>query len=142
MFKTTDFRNMFKQDIENIFADYYDEINTEIQVIYDNEQEMTFPCCYIEILNPISADRYNDGSDNYNYRDFSLSCELYSKDTDINRKDAVLNYADILINEILKKYTTFSVTQNQPLPYKTDVARRVVRFTGTVDTKNKRLYNN
>ncbi len=142
-FEEIAFRNQFKKCIEEIFAENYDTINSAVEVFTENDQEPTYPCCLISILNPLSADRHSDSDGTYNFIDFTLNCELYSMQLDdYSKKDAIIKLSQILINGILSKFGTFSVTRNQDVPFQSNVARRVVSFAGTLDTNKNIIYNN
>lgn len=142
-FDVLSIRDTFKNDIQEIFSNAYDTLQNEVDVITFNEQETTYPCCLVDVLNPISAERYNDNDSTFNYIDLSLNCELYSKSlNDYNNKDAVIKLSQILINGLLTKYPTLVVTRNDNAPFRDDVSRRVVSFRCTYDNDKNRVYSN
>ena len=135
-------RNAFIKDIEEIFADEYATIGTEVIVSASDSQETTFPCCLVNLLNPLSNERYDANDGSFRYVDFSLNCDLYSNALENNTAtDSVIRLSQILIKGILTKYGTFVVTRNNDVPFRTDVKRRTVTFRCTYDNENKIIYS-
>lgn len=144
-FDEIELRNEFINDIREGFAEYYDLLKAEVQVESNNMQEVTFPCCLVKLVNPISDQKYDDSDGSYQKIRFSLECDLYSKELEyFSVEDSVIKLSQLLIKIIISKYPTFVVTRNSNIPYraKTDVKRRIVDFACTYDVKNKIIYSN
>lgn len=136
-------RNEFISHIREIFAKEYDLIGEEVSVVEDENQEATFPCCVVKVLNPISDERYADSDGTYKFINFSLSCDVYSKILDgFSLEDSVIKLKQILIKGFLQKYSNFAVTRDNAVPYRTDTKRRNVTFRCTYDNINKIIYSN
>lgn len=136
-------RNEFMSKISEIFANEYDLIGTEVSIISSIDQEASFPCCVVKIVNPVSNTKYDDSRGSFRKVKFSLECDLYSKELGkYSREDSVILLSQILIKGLINKYHTFVVTRNNSVPYRTDVKRRVVDFSCTYDVETKIIYSN
>ena len=136
-------RDFFIGEIQEIFAKEYDLIETEVETIKSENQEASFPCCVVKILNPVSAERYADSSGTYNYIDLSLDCNIFSNElSNYDLEDSVEKLSQILIKGITKKYSNFVVTRDTEVPFRTDVKRKNVTFRFTYDNVNKIIYSN
>ena len=136
-------RNEFIEIIREGFTSYYDTLKTEVQVESEEQQETSFPCCIVNISNPVSDQKYDDSEGSFRKIRFSLECDLYSKALDDYKLgDSIIKLSQILIKIIITKYPTFVVTRNSAVPYRTDVKRRVVDFACTYDIENKIIYSN
>jgi hypothetical protein len=125
------------------FANYYDLLKTEVQVEREEPQQASYPCCIVNLVNPISDQKYDDSRGSFKKIRFSLECDLYSKEIgDYKLGDSVIKLSQLLIKIIISKYPTFVVTRNTAVPYRTDVKRRVVDFACTYDIENKIIYSN
>lgn len=142
-FNEIEIRNNFISDIIEVFEKEYDLIGTEVGVYSFVNQETTFPCCIVSLLNPISVEKYDDSEGSFRFVNFSLNCDLYSNELeDFNLEDSVIKLSQILIKGIIEKYGTFVVTRNSDVPFRTDVHRRTITFRCTYDNINKIIYSN
>ena len=136
-------RNEFIAHIQEVFAKEYDLIGSEVEVAPRESQEATYPCCLVNLIEPVSAERYSDSDGTFNYINFSLNCDLYSnKINDFSLDDSIIKLSQILIKGILEKYSNLVVTRNNLVPFRTDILRRTVTFRCTYDNKNKIIYSN
>lgn len=136
-------RNEFIDVIREGFANYYDLLKTEVQVESEEQQEASYPCCIVSIVNPISDQKYDDSSGSFRKVRLSLECDLCSKQLDdFSLGDSIDLLSEILIQTIITKYPNFVVTRNSLVPYRTDVKRLVVDFACTYDIENKIIYSN
>lgn len=136
-------RNEFIEIIREGFTSYYDTLKTEVQVESEEPQETSFPCCIVNISNPVSDQKYDDSEGSFRKIRFSLECDLYSKELDDYKLgDSIIKLSQILIKIIITKYPTFVVTRNSAVPFRSDVKRRVVDFACTYDIENKIIYSN
>lgn len=136
-------RNGFMSKITEIFANEYDLLGTEVVVGTSIDQEPSFPCCIVRIVNPVANTAYDDSAGSFRKINFSLECDLYSKELEnFSLEDSVIALSQILIQGMIEKYHTFVVTRNMSVPYRTDVKRRVVDFACTYDVENKIIYSN
>ena len=136
-------RNYFINEIQEVFANEYDLIGTEVEVSAWERQETTFPCCIVSLINPIGVERYDDSRGSFRFVNFSLNCDLYSNELgEYSLEDSVIKLSQILIKGIIEKYGTFVVTRNSSVPFRTDVKRRNVTFRCTYDNVNKIIYSN
>ena len=136
-------RNEFIEVMREGFADYYDILKTEVEVVSSESQLSSFPCNIVNIANAISDQRYDDSDGTFRKIRFSLECDLYSKALeDFKLDDSIVKLSQLLIKIIVTKYPTFVVTRNSSVPYRTDVKRRVVDFACTYDIENKIIYSN
>lgn len=146
-FHTLDVRNAFGADIEEIFSneDIYDELGTEIYVISSPRQDSTtFPCIYVDIINPTTSTQYSSNTEIQGYSNFTVSFDIYSKELETyNKDDAVMRISEYLINGIQKKYHCLTLSLNQALPnIDATVSRWQVRFTGVMDNRDNLIYSN
>ena len=142
-FDEIELRNEFIETIREGFAEYYDLLKTEVQVESEEPQEASFPCCIVNIANPISEQRYDDSNGSYQIIRFSLQCDLFAKELeDYKLGDAIIKLSQLLIKIIITKYPTFVVARNSSAPFRSDVKRRVVDFSCIYDIKNKIIYSN
>ena len=136
-------RDSFIADIQEIYNEAYDLIGSEVYVGKKFNQEASFPCAIISILEPTSAERYADSSGTYQYINLSLNCNIYSNELEnFSLEDSVIKLKQILIKGILTKYSNFVVTRDSDVPFRTDVSRRNVTFRFTYDHINKIIYSN
>lgn len=136
-------RNAFMSDIKAIFDNANNTIKESVSVLSSNYQPATFPCCVVKILNPVSDTKYDDTNGTYRKIRLSLSCDLYSKELDdYSLEDSVIILSQILIKGFIQKYGTFTVTRNNDVPYRSDVARRNVVFICTYDVEENIIYSN
>ena len=136
-------RDEFIGEIREGFANYYDLLKTEVQTDSEEPQEASYPCCIVNIVNPISDQKYDDSNGSFGKIRFSLECDLYSKALDDYKLgDSIIILSQLLIKIIITKYPTFVVTRNSEVPFRTDVKRRVVDFACTYDIENKIIYSN
>lgn len=136
-------RNEFIDEIREGFANYYDLLKTEVQVESSEPQEASYPSCIVNIINPISNQRYDDSRGTFRIIRFSLECDLYSNELDdFKLDDSIIKLSQLLIKIIITKYPNFVVTRNSAVPFRTDVKRRVVDFACTYDIENKIIYSN
>jgi hypothetical protein len=136
-------RNEFIDTIRDGFADYYDLLNTEVQVESQEPQEASYPCCLVSLVNPVSQQQYDDSNGSFQIIRFSLECDLYSNLIEgFNLGDSIIKLSQLLIKIIITKYPNFVVTRNSAVPFRTDIKRRVVDFACTYDVKNKIIYSN
>jgi hypothetical protein len=143
MFDMISLRDEFIGAIREIFANEYDTLNSEVEILTNENQKASFPSCVVKIINPITDKRYVDSDDTYNIISLSLNCDLYSKELeDFSLEDSVIMLSQILINGILKKYKNFEVTRNSEVPYRSDTKRITVTFLFDYDNKNKIIYSN
>lgn len=137
------FRNEFKSALKDVFADEYETLGTEVQVITNEYQKSTFPCCVVSILNPTSNTRYDDDEGSYHKINFSVNIDLYCKQLNgLTLEDSILKLSQIAINGLLKSYSNLTVTRNNRVPYSTDVFRKTITLRGVYDVKNKIIYSN
>lgn len=136
-------RNEFVEVMREGFASYYDLLKTEVQVESEEPQEPSFPCCIVNLVNPISDQKYDDSRGSFRKIRFSLECDLYSNELDdFKLGDSIIKLSQLLIKIIITKYPTFVVTRNSAVPFRSDVKRRVVDFACTYDIENKIIYSN
>ena len=136
-------RDSFIADIQEIYNEAYDLIGSEVYVDKKFNQEASFPCTIVNILEPTSAERYADSSGTYQYINLSLNCNIYSNELDnFSLEDSVIKLKQILIKGILTKYSNLIVTRDSDVPFRTDVLRRNVTFRFTYDNINKIIYSN
>ena len=136
-------RNEFIEVMREGFANYYDLLKTEVQVESEEPQKASYPCCIVNLVNPISDQKYDDSKGSFRKIRFSLECDLYSNElNDFKLGDSIIKLSQLLIKIIITKYPTFVVTRNSAVPFRTDVKRRVVDFACTYDIENKIIYSN
>ena len=136
-------RDEFIEVMRENFANYYDLLKTEVYVDSSEPQEASFPCCIVNLVNPVSDQKYDDSNGTFRKIRFSLECDLYSKELDnFKLDDSIIKLSQLLIKIIITKYPTFVVTRNSAVPFRSDVKRRVVDFACTYDIKNKIIYSN
>ena len=136
-------RDEFIEIMREGFANYYDLLKTEVQVESEEPQEPSFPCCIVNLFNPISDKKYDDSNGSFRKIRFSLECDLYSNELeDFKLGDSIIKLSQLLIKIIITKYPTFVVTRNSAVPFRSDVKRRVVDFACTYDIENKIIYSN
>ena len=136
-------RNEFIKVMREGFANYYDLLKTEVQVESEEPQEASYPCCIVNLVNPISDQKYDDSEGSFRKIRFSLECDLYSNELDdFKLGDSIIKLSHLLIKIIITKYHTFVVPRNSAVPFRTDVKRRVVDFACTYDIENKIIYSN
>jgi hypothetical protein len=118
-------------------------LKTEVQVESEEPQEASYPCCIVNLVNPISDQKYDDSKGSFRKIRFSLECDLYSNELDdFKLGDSIIKLSQLLIKIIITKYPTFVVTRNSAVPFRSDVKRRVVDFACTYDIENKIIYSN
>lgn len=136
-------RNEFIEVMREGFANYYDLLKAEVQVESEEPQEPSFPCCIVNLVNPISDQKHDDSNGSFRKIRFSLECDLYSNELeDFKLGDSIIKLSQLLIKIIITKYPTFVVTRNSAVPFRSDVKRRVVDFACTYDIENKIIYSN
>lgn len=142
-FDEIELRNEFIEIIREGFTSYYDTLKTEVQVKSEEPQEPSFPCCIVNLVNPISDQKYDDDRGSFRKIRFSLECKLSSNELDnFSLEDSIIILSRLLIKIIITKYPTFVVTRNSAVPFRSDVKRRVVDFACTYDIENKIIYSN
>lgn len=136
-------RNEFIEVMRENFANYYDLLKTEVYVDSSEPQEASYPCCIVNLVNPVSDQKYDDSNGTFRKIRFYLECDLYSKELDdFKLDDSIIKLSQLLIKIIITKYPTFVVTRNSAVPFRSDVKRRVVDFACTYDIENKIIYSN
>ena len=136
-------RDEFIEVMRENFANYYDLLKTEVYVDSSEPQEASYPCCIVNLVNPVSDQKYDDSNGTFRKIRFSLECDLYSKELDdFKLDDSIIKLSQLLIKIIITKYHTFVVTRNSAVPFRSDVKRRVVDFACTYDIENKIIYSN
>lgn len=136
-------RNEFIEHIKEVFNKQYDIIGSEVEVAPRESQDATFPCCLVNLIEPVSAENYADSGGTFQFVNFSLNCDLYSKElNNFSIDDSIIKLSNILINGILEKYSNLIVTRNSNVPFRTDTLRRTITFRCTYDSKNKIIYSN
>jgi hypothetical protein len=136
-------RDEFISALKEVFADEYDTLKTEVEVIASENQDSSFPCCVVSLLNPLSNERYADNEGTFHKINVSLTLDLYSKKLDkYSFEDSIIKLSQIAISGLLDKYSNLVITRNNKVPYRTDVLRRNVTFRMTYDVQNKHIYSN
>lgn len=137
-------RNAFIGDIKSIYNKYYDYLKCEVDVIASNSQQPSYPCVVVSLINPRSAERYDDNDGSYRFVDVSLDCEINTKELqDYSLEDSVIVLKQLLQGELTNKYKTLVVTRDSDAPSVIDdTKRRIVTFRFTYDNKNKVIYSN
>lgn len=136
-------RNEFIAHIQQVFANEYALIGCEVEVSPRESQNASFPCCLVNLIEPTSAEAYADSDGAFNYINFSLNCDLFSKEIEgFSLDDSIIKLSQILIKGILEKYSNLVVTRNSIVPFRSDTLRRTITFRCTYDNKNKIIYSN
>ena len=104
-------RNEFIEVMREGFANYYDLLKTEVKSS-EEPQEASYPCCIVNLVNPISDQKYDDSNGSFRKIRFSLECDLYSNELDdFKLGDSIIKLSQLLIKIIITKYPTFVVTK-------------------------------
>lgn len=136
-------RNEFITTIREGFAQHYDKLKAEVFVDSSEPQEPSFPCCIVNLVNPIADQKYDDSDGSFKKIRLSLECSIFSQELeDYKLDDSIIILSQLLIKIIISKYPTFIVTRNSGVPYRIDTKRRVVDFACTYDIQNKIIYSN
>lgn len=136
-------RNEFIEHIQEVFNKQYDIIGSEVEVAPRESQDATFPCCLVNLIEPVSDEKYADSGGTFQFVNFSLNCDLYSNKIDnYSLDDSIIKLSQILISGILDKYSNLIVTRNSDVPFRSDILRRTITFRCTYDSKNKIIYSN
>lgn len=142
-FDEIELRDEFIDIIRNGFAEIYDVIKTDVYVDSEETQSSSFPCCFVNIISPISNRKYDDDRGTYRMISFSLECDLYTKALDgYSLSDSVIKLSQALIKIVVSKYPNFIVTRATNVPFKTDTKRRIIDFACTYDVEKKIIYSN
>lgn len=142
-FDEISFRNEFINALKEIFANEYDTLQTEVEVIDNENQESTFPCCVVSVLNPLSNEIYDDSEGTFQKISVSINLDLYSKKLDnFSLSDSIIILSRIALNGLLYKFPNIIVSRNSNAPYRTDVLRRTLTFRMVYDIREKIIYSN
>lgn len=136
-------RNEFISVIRKGFAEKINLLGTNVVVDTSEKQQPTFPCCFVNILNPLSDRRYQDTESSFNIITLSLQCELFTNELkEFTLDDSIIKLSQILIEIITNNYSNLVVSRNVAVPFRTDIKRRVVNFSFVYDIVNKNIYSN
>ena len=144
MFKELEIKNVFKSDLESLFAstEVYDLLGSEVFIYSNIKKEYTsFPCIQIRILNNSTATKYSTASNIESFTDFTLEIDIFSQDLeDFNSNDSVIKISELVIEKLQSKYKmSIIMNQNQP-NLNTDTYRRILRMNGRYDNSENRIY--
>jgi len=147
IFNELDFMKAIKTDIEEIFAEdiIYNIIGKEVIVKTSiNNTDTNFPCIFIRTFNCASAIRYSTVEQGQQFSDLTLEFDCYSKEfSDYTRDEAITFIKQTLIQGFCDKYPLINLTFDEFMPnLDILVARRIVRFTCTIDNRYNKIYSN
>lgn len=146
-FNELDTSDLFVDEIERIFEQ--EEVIKDLDcsvTIYsefdDKVSNLSLPCILISITSPSTEERYSTFDNRQFATRFTLSCEIYSNNiSKYSRKRAVTRIGDILNEYLTSKYNNFSVSSTSLPNIDTNIARKLYRFSGTLENKNNYLYS-
>lgn len=142
-FDEISFRNQFIDALKEIFANEYDTLQTEVEVLDNENQKSTFPCCVVSIINPLSNGTYDDSEGSFQKITLSLNIDFYSKKLDnFSLTDSVIKLSQIALNGLLIKYPNIIITRNSNVPYRVDALRRTITGRMLYDVQNNIIYSN
>lgn len=145
-FHELEIKQLFTDEIERIFAldEVVDDLDCNVTIYSefdDKASNVSLPCILVSLNDVSTHTRGSTFDDNQFATDFTLECDIYSNNlTGYSRQNAVLHIGDILNKYLTDKYNAFEVS-SVPLPnIDTNIARRLYRFSGTIDNSQNILY--